>query len=108
MKFIVIFCLILCAGCAAPDTIHRENPRPKTRMSYEVGRAMLPGMLCLIGSSMYNDTNRGKGVQSAVYFGAFISIGAWSEKRTAKDYLISIGAAGLGFGLGSLYKYSTK
>lgn len=99
---------MFCASCAAPDTIHRENPRPKTRMSYEVGRAMLPGMLCLIGSSMYNDTNRGKGVQSAVYFGAFISIGAWHEKRKTKDYLISIGAAGAGFGLGTLYKYSTK
>lgn len=107
MRFFVIFFLFF-AGCATPDTIHRENPRPRTRMSYEVGRAMLPGMLCLIGGAMYTDTNRGKGVQSAVYFGAFISIGAFEKKRKAKDYLISIGAAGVGFGLGSLYKYSTR
>lgn len=67
---------------------------------------MLPGLLCFVGSAMYDETNRGKAWQSAMYAGAFVSIGIWrgSDER---DLIVPIVAAGAGWGAGQAYKTLT-
>lgn len=68
----------------------------------EVGRALLPGMLCFLGGAMRTDTQRGRAVQQGLFFSAGVSIGVWG-KRERKFYLIDIGCgiagAALGFGV---------
>ena len=77
--------------------------KPKYNTKYEVGRAMLPGMLCLIGGAMKNDTKRGRYTQQVIFAGATISIGI-GKKRPAKFYLIDLGAGLLGAGAGFVIK----
>lgn len=104
--FIFILFSVL-AGCSR--TIYRENPRIYTTApapvyipKYEVGRAVLPGMLGLIGGVMYTGSTKGKIVQQGMFFGAAVSIGAF-PKRPVKfklmDLGFGIGGAALGFAI---------
>ncbi|MCB0541910.1 MAG: hypothetical protein KDC70_00245 [Saprospiraceae bacterium] len=96
-------------GCKPGAAVYYEAGQYRhSAVGYEVGRALLPGALCFIGSAMYNKTDRARGVQVAIYTGAFVSLGAFGEKRKAKDYLIGMGACGIGLGLGAAYKRATE
>lgn len=77
--------------------------KPKYNAQYEAGRAILPGMLCLIGGAMKNDTRRGQYTQQAIFAGATISIGI-GKRRPAKFYLIDLAAGLVGAGAGFVIK----
>lgn len=68
---------------------------------------MLPGLLCLVASGMYDKTERALAVQRGLYFGAFISIGIFQRDRKTKDFLLPVVSAGVGYGLGQLYQTLT-
>lgn len=74
---------------------------------YGFARALLPGLLCFTASAMYDESNKAKGVQSALYAGAFVSIGVWSGKNQS-DLIAPILAAGAGWGAGQAYKTLTR
>lgn len=101
----LLFALLLFA-CSCSQQITRVNPRigdsPVYIPKYEVGRAILPGMLGLIGGVMYTGTTKGRIVQQGMFFGAAVSIGAWPQ-RPVKFHLIDLGVglggAALGFTL---------
>lgn len=96
-------------GCQpGKATYYEAGQQRKSAVGYGLGRALLPGMLCLIGTSMYNKTDKAKAVQVLVFTGAFVSIGAWDDKKEAKQIIIGFGASGIGIGAGALYKQVTK
>lgn len=77
-------------------------------MSYEVGRNLLPGLLCFVASAMYDKTERAQAVQTGLYFGAFISLGVFGSDRKPKDFFLPLVSAGAGYGLGQLYGTLTQ
>lgn len=113
-KKILIFCLILLSGCSRKNYIRQDAIRgdtvPYSRLGvtdYEVGRALLPGMLGFVGGAIDTDTQRGRFAQQTVFLGATVSIGLWG-KRPAKFYFIDLGAGLVGAALGFTVKNQIK
>ena len=105
-KKILIFALFLCSGCSRTylrqDGIRGEVV-PYSRLGvtdYEVGRALLPGMLGFVGGAIDTDTQRGRFTQQTIFMGATVSIGAWG-KRPLKFYLIDFACGMAGAAIGT-------
>ena len=73
---------------------------------YEVGRAILPGVLCFIGGAL-PDTKRGRIWQTGLFFTGGVSIGAW-KNTTRKQKLIYGGCALAGMAAGFIVRNNTK
>ena len=109
MKVLIFALLSFSAAAQIPanyyekDMAARAYQFEKSRPSYEVGRAIMPGMLGFMGGAINTETMRGRAVQQAIFFTGAVSIGAW-QKRKTKFILLDAGCflvgAALGFAIG--------
>lgn len=67
---------------------------------YELGRAILPGMLGFVGGAIDTDTQAGRFTQQTIFLGATVSIGAWG-KRPLKFFLIDFACGMAGAAIGT-------
>jgi len=97
MKLLIIVLLLL--PLAALSQHDRQRVFEQSAPPYEVGRAMLPGLLGILSGSVKTDTQKGRIVQQTAMLGVGISIGCW-KKSNKKQILIRLGAGIAGFGIG--------
>lgn len=111
-KMSVAICLLLPVVLAAQGNVfdprsmeYRGYVFEKYEPQYEVGRAMLPGLLCFIGAAM-PDTQRGRAWQTGLFFTAGVSVGAW-KGTTRKQKWIYAGSAVAGAVAGFIVRNNT-
>ena len=112
-KMLVGICLLLPIALNAQGNVfdprsleYRGYVHKKYEPSVEVGRALLPGLLCFVGAAM-PDTERGQAWQQGLFFAAGISIGSWKGTRK-KDILIRSGCALAGAAAGFIVINNVK
>lgn len=103
----ILFSLCLQAPACIAQAVNRQAVFDKYEPSYQVGRAMLPGLLGLIGGAMNTETSKGRITQQVVFFGCCVSIGGWG-KRPAKQRVLEAGCFMLGTALGCAIKSAGK
>ena len=96
---ILIFALIALSFTASAQRRTRQQVYERSAPNVEIGRAILPGVLCLVAGSIPPDTQRARIVQQSLVFGAGISIGVW-ETKNRKYIFIRLGAGLVGGALG--------
>jgi hypothetical protein len=104
--FVSFFALLLLSGCSRTymrqDAV-RGDVVPYSHLGvtdYELGRAILPGMLGFVGGAIDTDTQRGRFTQQTIFLGATVSIGAWG-KRPLKFFLIDFACGMAGAAIGT-------
>lgn len=104
MKNLLFLALFLCSCTRHLDRVEpsrgMEQPKQTKQVNYEVGRALLPGMLGFVGGAIDTDTQRGRFTQQTIFLGATVSIGAWG-KRPLKFYLIDFACGMAGAAIGT-------
>lgn len=104
MKNLLFLALFLCSCTRHLDRVEpsrgMEQPKQTKQVNYEVGRAILPGMLGFVGGAIDTDTQRGRFTQQTIFLGATVSIGAWG-KRPLKFYLIDFACGMAGAAIGT-------
>lgn len=104
MKSLLFLALFLCSCTRHLDRVEpsrgMEQPKQTKQVNYEVGRALLPGMLGFVGGAIDTDTQRGRFTQQTIFLGATVSIGAWG-KRPLKFYLIDFACGMAGAAIGT-------
>lgn len=98
MKIIIVLLLLPLAALSQHD---RQRVFEQSAPPYEVGRAMLPGLLGILSGSVKTDTQKGRIVQQAAIVSVGISIGCW-KKSSRKQILLRLGCGIAGFALGAV------
>lgn len=98
MKLLIIVLLLF--PLAALSQHDRQRVFEQSAPPYEVGRAMLPGLLGILSGSVKTDTQKGRIVQQAAIVSVGISIGCW-KKSSRKQILLRLGCGIAGFALGA-------
>lgn len=101
MKLLIIVLLLF--PLAALSQHNRQRVFEQSAPPYEVGRAMLPGLLGILSGSVKTDTQKGRIVQQAAIVSVGISIGCW-KKSSRKQILLRLGCGIAGFALGTILK----
>lgn len=99
MRILAIIALLTLSTTLPAQHRTRQQVYNRSAPNAEIGRAILPGALCLIAGSIPPDTQRARIVQQGLVFGAGVSIGVWEPKKR-KYILIRLGAGLLGGVLG--------